>query len=108
MLDTFLLSVDNRLHDHIFKMKSILAAAININGRCFSAVKSSGMKSRREFEALLTSLTREDDQHFALKKQLQDLLVDFRVAAGLPSTVPNPSPARATPAAPSELPSRDA
>ena len=92
MLDSFLLSVDNRLHDHVFKMKSVLAAAININGSCLSAIKSSGFKSRKEFEALLTSLTREDDQHFALKKQLADLLIDFRITAGIPQLLPPLTP----------------
>ena len=83
MLDSFLLSIDNRLHDHIFRMKHLLSAAININGGCTTAIISSGLKSRKEFEALLTSLTHEDDNHFATKKQLQDLLVDFRRIAGL-------------------------
>ena len=87
MLDSFLLSIDNRLQDHIFKMKSLLGAAININGGCLSTFISSGLKSRKEFESLLTSFTNEDDKHFATKKQMQDLLVDFRRIAGLSCSV---------------------
>ena len=89
MLDSFLLSIDNRLHDHIFRMKALLSAAININGSCLSAIISSGIKTRKEFEALLTSLTHEDDNHFAMKKQLQDLLIDFRRVAGLTTGTDN-------------------
>ena len=88
MLDTFLLSIDNRLQEHIFQMKGLLSAAININGGCLQAIVSTGVKSRREFENLLTSLTNEDDKHFATKKQMQDLLVDFRRLAGFPCTIP--------------------